>query len=434
MLRGRNIKNAKSLGGARSVSSLLAIKPLSTTYGDQNSKDKESSTRRRYALSSNRKAIVTLMLLGISLLATYKLHTKASSSLYTLVIDIPASPTPTTTTSNDIVVAHCTEDLKWLDQLYNFDPLVCSHVRIYIYSKCNAEIDLNKVIPLTANCATIKQVNNCGTQEYAYFQFILDHYESMSPMVSFIQGDALTENPHIIYDMLVNIPGTTYKDLARHVRDGWFMEGVKENPEMEIMHNLFPYLEDKEVWLTSWRGMFAASREQIKLHSPKSYFDINKTLCSKKCKYIHCNMEVWFAPLFGCDPQLYGNDNQEECKFGVHDIAPKLFAEDHMKDSFADGNGDTRTTIASTTHWTKCGDKTVYHSTSAHNGVLLCTDESRRNSQSRTWGGIVSSYSELVLNEKWIPNLSNLTFQKPSQWKMVTNTRQDDDDDSDHED
>lgn len=193
------------------------------------------------------KAIGTLMLLGIQFVAIILHNKKASSSSDNLRF-IDMSATTTTTPSNDVVVAHCTEDLKWLDQLYNFDPLVCSHVRIYIYSKCNAEINLNKVIPLTANCATIKQVNNCGTQEYAYFQFILDHYESMSPMVSFIQGDALTENPHIIYDMMVNIPGTTYKDLSRHVRESWHMSILKE-ADREIMRDSFPYLENKKTWL-----------------------------------------------------------------------------------------------------------------------------------------------------------------------------------------
>mmetsp|Transcript_21316 Transcript_21316/g.32919 ORF Transcript_21316/g.32919 Transcript_21316/m.32919 type:complete len:109 (+) Transcript_21316:221-547(+) len=97
---------------------------------------------------------------------------------------MPASTAP----YQDIVVAHCKEDLKWLDQLHNFDPLVCSHTRIYIYSKCNSQINLTEMVPLTATCSTVKQVLNCGTQEYAYFQFILDHYETMSPMVSFIQG------------------------------------------------------------------------------------------------------------------------------------------------------------------------------------------------------------------------------------------------------
>ncbi len=252
ILRIRN--NTKSLGGRRSVIHLLPT----ISYDDQqqgrtstskqiNNTEPFRSRRSASSSKSNMKAIGTLMLLGIQFVAIILHNKKASSSSDNLRF-IDMSATTTTTPSNDVVVAHCTEDLKWLDQLYNFDPLVCSHVRIYIYSKCNAQINLREMIPLTANCATIKQVKNCGTQEYAYFQFILDHYESMSPMVSFIQGDALTENPHIIYDMMVNIPGTTYKDLSRHVRESWHMSILKE-ADREIMRDSFPYLENKKTWL-----------------------------------------------------------------------------------------------------------------------------------------------------------------------------------------
>lgn len=181
--------------------------------------------------------------------------------------DIPAVVTP----YQDIVLAHCKEDLTWLDQLHNFDPSVCSHTRIYIYSKCNAELNLTETNPLTEKCSTVKKIKNCGTEEYAYIQYILDHYDTMPPTVSFIQGGALTENPHVIYDMMVHIPGTTYKDLSRHVRNGWHFpkEGVAEK---EIMRKLFPYLENKTSWLTSWRGMFAVSREQIRLHPEKVFW------------------------------------------------------------------------------------------------------------------------------------------------------------------
>ena len=275
--------------------------------------------------------IGTLALLIPYSMYMYSISMNMSNSGF---IDIKMTATP----YNDIVIAHCREDLKWLDQLHEFDPLVCSHTKIYIYSACNAEINLTDTIPLIEIiCSTVKRVNNCGIEEYKYFQFILDHYDTMSPMVSFIQGGALTENPHIIYDMMVHIPGTTYKSLSRYVKDSWHMQGQKE-ADIEIMRNSFPYLENKTTWLTSWRGMFAASREQIRLHPRKDYVDINKRLCSGACGFRNCNMEVMFAPFFGCDLHLHGSENKEQCKFGViHGISPKIYAEDSQKDSYLCG-------------------------------------------------------------------------------------------------
>jgi len=373
-----------------------------------------SSSRSRSLSSSSFKAIGAVLAPAI-LFSTVKLHNKASHSLYNYnseFFGMPASTAP----YQDIVVAHCKEDLKWLDQLHNFDPLVCSHTRIYVYSKCNSQINLTEMVPLTATCSTVKQVPNCGTEEYAYFQFILDHYETMSPMVSFIQGGALTENPHIIYDMMVHIPGTTYKSLSRYVKDAWHFKGTNE-AEMEIMRHSFPHLENKTAYLTSWRGMFAVSREQIKLHPQKDYLDINKKLCSGTCGFRNCNMETFFAPFFGCDVHLphANNDNREQCEFGVsRGIAPSVFAEDHLKDG---NNGGTKT---NDTNWSQCGNKTVYYSASTLNGVLLCMDASRAKRESSRGGNLMaSSYNEMLLNESWKPDLSNLTFKKPSQLSYI---------------
>lgn len=329
---------------------------------------------------------------------------------------MPASTSP----YQDIVIAHCKEDLKWLDQLYNFDPSVCSHTRIYIYSKCNADINLTETIPLTATCTTVKQVKNCGIEEYAFFQYILDHYESMSPMVSFLQGGALTENPHVIYDMMVHLPGTTFKSLSRHVREAWHFEG-QEEAEMEIMRHSFPHLENKTSYLASWRGMFAASREQIMLHPQEYYFEISKKLCGGTCGFRNCNMEAFFAPFFGCDVHLFHENNEnnhEQCEFGVsHGIAPSVFTEDYLKDSYSGAGTETNET-----NWARCGNKTVYYSASELNGILLCImDSGARNSGSSNWRNnmTASSYNEMIWNESWKPDLSNLTFHKDSQWSYI---------------
>ena len=238
----------------------------------------------------------------------------------------------------------------------------------------------------------------------------------MSPMVSFIQGGSLTENPHIIYDMTVHIPGTTYKSLSRYVKDAWHFQGQNE-AEMEIMRHSFPHLENKTAYLTSWRGMFAVSRDQIKLHPQKDYLDISKKLCSGTCGFRNCNMETFFAPFFGCDVHSphANNDNPEQCEFGVsRGIASSVFAEDHLKDG---NNGGTKT---NDTNWSRCGNKTVYYSVSTLNGMLLCMDASRAKRESSRGGNLMaSSYNEMLLNESWKPDLSNLTFKKPSQWSYI---------------
>ena len=135
------------------------------------------------------------------------------------LLDYPvrAAPWERSERQHHIVVAHCVDDISWLDQLHTFDPSVCTHTHIHIYSKCGTEVDLMKTIPSVAECATLHRIHNCGIEEYVYLRYIEDRYDSMPPKVSFVQGGAITENPHIIYDMMVNIPGLTFKDLSRFV-------------------------------------------------------------------------------------------------------------------------------------------------------------------------------------------------------------------------
>jgi len=80
-------------------------------------------------------------------------------------------------------------------------------------------------------------------------------------------------------------------------------------------------------------------------------------------------------------------------------------------------NGGTKT---NDTNWSQCGNKTVYYSASTLNGVLLCMDASRAKRESSRGGNLMaSSYNEMLLNESWKPDLSNLTFKKPSQWSYI---------------
>ena len=80
--------------------------------------------------------------------------------------------------SKHIVIAHCKENLDWLDQLHTFDQSLFDpcRIHIHIYSKCGMEVDLKGTFPAVAECTTLHRLLNLGTEEYAYFQYIQDMY------------------------------------------------------------------------------------------------------------------------------------------------------------------------------------------------------------------------------------------------------------------
>jgi hypothetical protein len=50
--------------------------------------------------------------------------------------------------------------------------------------------------PAIAKCRTVHDILNYGTEEYAYISYIEQFFDRLPPLVSFIQGGGLTENPH----------------------------------------------------------------------------------------------------------------------------------------------------------------------------------------------------------------------------------------------
>mmetsp|Transcript_9077 Transcript_9077/g.14540 ORF Transcript_9077/g.14540 Transcript_9077/m.14540 type:complete len:383 (+) Transcript_9077:212-1360(+) len=320
-----------------------------------------------------------------------------------------------------IVVAHCTEDLSWLDQLHAYDPSVCEHTEIHIMSKCRQPIDLKEVLPLIQICTTLHRERNCGTEEYAYVRYIMDRYDSLPPMVAFIQGGAITENPHVIYDMMEYIPGTTFKGLSRHVRTAWHFEKSKDNATQGIVSMAFSHVKERKTWLAPWRGMFAASQDQIRRLPWLVYADIESKLRDKKCLSRNCNMEVYFGPLFGCVPYLYHrltNNNYTDCTSGVlNDTSLPVFEQDYMKDSCSFGsNSECNNGVSTETSWRRCGNDIIFFSGSKVNGELTCVggvDET-------TEEAILHFYKEIVNGETWRPNISNSTiFGKRSQWTYI---------------
>ncbi len=341
--------------------------------------------------------------------------------------------------NHHIVVAYCVDDLSWLNQLHNFDPSICTHTHVHIYSKCGTDTDLQSILPRIVTCTTLHRIHNCGIEEYAYLSYIQDWYDRLPSRVSFVQGGAITENPHIIHDMLDQpIPGMYFKDLSRQVRDAWHFGDYDKDEkaragEYGIVMSAIRYLEKESLWLNSWRGMFTTTRNQIRLHPLEVYAGINEKLCGHVCSSRNCNMETFWSSLMGCSKILFregssisngGGDEgrvhqkkTEACTGGrLKNLSPTVFDEDYKKDSLKDMPKDALTP-SNNTDWIQCGSKTILYTTSFVNGVLMCIDKGSDQPRNSTTS-ITELYREMIRGDKRdVGYLSNLTFQRQhSSW------------------
>ncbi len=342
-------------------------------------------------------------------------QTQTLSGIQHLVMqELPTTMMPTNfgrLASKHIVVAHCKEDLSWLNQLYDYDPYVCRRCHIHIYSKCGAQLDLEESIPTVSNCATLHRAMNYGTQEYVFFGYILDMYDSLPSIISFIQGGALTENPHIIHDILgPDLPGMTYRGLARNTRLAWHMmdyEKVEKRGEPDIMSNYLSHLLNMTHWISDWRAMFTVSGAQIRQNPWKAYSFINEKLAHGECNLINCNMEVLFAPFFGCgDAHLF--QGASSCTSGTFaNLSLVVWEEDYMKDSFQNGTGPSQYY-----KWKQCGNKTILYSEGTLNGDLICLE----NPNGMSVETIKHHLEKLIVGDTWKADLTNQTFHEASQW------------------
>lgn len=274
------------------------------------------------------------------------------------------------------------------------------------------QLDLKKTIPAIFDCVTLHRIRNFGTEEYAYFRYIEDRFDSLPGIVSFIQGGGLTENPHLIYDIMADIPGLTYKSLSRHVRDAWHMidyEKEKDKTaEKEIMDTFIPFLAAQPAWIADWRGMFALSRDQIRRHPWQMYYFINESLGQDKCLWRNCNMEVFFSSIFGCNPHLF--DNSQNCTKGVYaNTSNTVFDEDFNADGVSDNGG-----IANEWHWHICGNKSLMYSTSQMNGGLICLDQGNRTTT--TPEGNRELLLKVIAGDTRRADYSNEKWKQAPQW------------------
>jgi len=314
-----------------------------------------------------------------------------------------------------IVVAHCKEDVNWLDQLHTYDQSAFDprcKIHIHIYSKCNVVVDLDRTVPNVAHCTTNHILKNIGTEEYAYFQYIQDMYDNLPSYVSFIQGGGITENPHIIYDLMgEELPGMTYKVLSRYVSVSWHMFGTKAGAdeatkETEIFDLYFPLLRNHHVWLTGWRGMFTVSGSKIKQNPKTVYATLNFYLESKKCVSGNCNMETLFAPLFDCSPILGEKPN---CTRGVYtNLSYPVIKEDYRKD----GCNNCTDSPVRDTEWEICGRQISIFSENRLNGAMLCLELGSED----TSGTMMNFLGKSIEGDDYKSDFSNVSWGVLATW------------------
>lgn len=270
-----------------------------------------------------------------------------------------------------LVVAHCHDNLSWLDR---FDS--CNGIEIHIYSKCNDDERIPTFVKV-ADCVTIYSgIENCGREEYAFFKHVVDNYDKLPPMVAFLQGSSITENPHIVHDVMSYLPGTRFKDLSRHIRSAWHFPAYANSTDQNgIQEKTSPIVYQQKTWVTSWRSMFLASRTELHTLSKALYIEHNELFCSNKCTASNCNIEVWFAPLFKCTPVLFKGTDCETRKFKA---APLGVDEDLVKDAnFHFKKKRALPKMKSVTTQITCGNRTLFYMESKANGVLMCVDDSK---------------------------------------------------------
>eukprot|EP00579_Thalassiosira_antarctica_P001598 CAMPEP_0201871366 /NCGR_PEP_ID=MMETSP0902-20130614/4294_1 /ASSEMBLY_ACC=CAM_ASM_000551 /TAXON_ID=420261 /ORGANISM="Thalassiosira antarctica, Strain CCMP982" /LENGTH=354 /DNA_ID=CAMNT_0048397331 /DNA_START=66 /DNA_END=1127 /DNA_ORIENTATION=+ len=318
-----------------------------------------------------------------------------------------ANQTPSDTDLRHVVVAHCTEDLSWLNQFYAFEPRVCQLTHFHIYSKCGMDVDLESTLHAVASCSSLHTITNHGTEEYAYLSYIQDQYNNnMPPTISFIQGGGITENTHLIFDIMgITLPGLQYKSLSRSVSQAWHWVNMEKtgNGEKEILTKYLGVLwkiHKQAGWLSDYRGMFTVSRERIKDHDLSVYADISGTIRRRECEERNCCMEIFFSSLFRCNPNLFQN-----CESGVYEgLASSVSDEDYRKDGT---HGKYPSTV---TNWIKCVDETLLYTKSSMNGALICIRHS--NGTNSTGINIQQMYSEMLSKDVWKADLSNVTWNK----------------------
>lgn len=301
-------------------------------------------------------------------------------------------------TNIDVVLAHCHEDLWWLEQFGG-----CENIHFHIYSKCG-DVRIPTFDKVT-DCVTVHRIENCGTAEMAYFQHIVDRYDNgqLAPMTAFIQGGAPHENPHILHDIRSFIPGTSYSDLTRSVKPAWMFKGMSDI-ELILQNRTNIRVATKGgLWLAAWRSMFMASSSKVKSIDKSIYIEYINNICGKTCGHkLNCNLEVWFSPFFECTPDSFKG---RECVTSTMNVTHSIIEEDYDKGGYDSNHGPSQFSTRTT-----CGNRTIIHSASSVNGILICLE--MPEDTSINWHELLKQ----ITNETTTMNLTGIRFGEPPQW------------------
>jgi len=164
--------------------------------------------------------------------------------------------------TRSVVVAHCDEDLYWMQAL---DPTLGK----FVYSKGN-KIAL---IPIEA-----LPLYNVGREYHTYLHHIVTHYDDLTDIVFFLQGWPLDRSAHVI-------SGVNY---LRHFDFIEFGTNILETgPVSDQLFNFLAFLFgpsderscSRKPWEFRANTQFGASRDRI-LRRPKEFYD----KCLKACE------------------------------------------------------------------------------------------------------------------------------------------------------
>jgi hypothetical protein len=166
------------------------------------------------------------------------------------------------TVIRSVVVAHCNEDLSWMEQL---DPALGK----FVYSKGNKIALIPKdAIPL----------DNVGREYHTYFTHIARHYDTISDVTFFLQGWPLDRSAHVI-------SGVNYLRHFDFIEFGTQIleTGPVGDQLLQFMGHVFG--QDwrgysREPWAFRANTQFGVSRRRVRL-LPKLFYEKCASVCVK---------------------------------------------------------------------------------------------------------------------------------------------------------
>jgi len=152
-----------------------------------------------------------------------------------------------------VVVAHCDEDLSWMQAL---DPTLGK----FVYSKGTKIALIPKdTIPLP----------NIGREYHTYFYHIVNHYDLISDVTFFLQGWPLDRSAHVI-------SGVNYLRHFDYIEFGTNI--LETGPVSDQLLQFMGFLFDmdwrgyhREPWEFRANTQFGVSRRRVQRHKPEFY-------------------------------------------------------------------------------------------------------------------------------------------------------------------